>query len=268
MKVYVVTDMEGVAGVHLPDHLAPEPRPDRYRAAVAWMTGEVNAAIAGAFDGGAEAVVVCDGHGGAPHMDPEALDARAEFEVPGPPSVLPSLDPSFGALLLVGYHARAGTAGAVLPHTQNSAQWVRYTVNGEEIGEIGQMAAIAGHHGVPLALVTGDRAATEEARALFAAREGEPPVTVAVKHGFGPHLARHLHPRVARERIRAGAADAVRLAASGRLRPLRVALPPRVELELATPEQADAHARRPGVERLGPTRVGRTVATALELLQI
>lgn len=268
MKVYLVTDMEGVAGVHLPDHLAPEPRPDRYRQAVAWMTGEVNAAISGAFDGGAQAVVVCDGHGGAPHMDPEAMDARAEFEVPGTPAILPSLDPSFGALLLVGYHARAGTPAAVLPHTQSSGSWVRYTVNGEELGEIGQMAAIAGHHGVPLALVTGDAAAVEEARALIASRRGEPPVTVAVKQGFGPHLARHLHPHSARERIRAGAAEAVRLAACGRLRPLRVSLPARIELEVATPEQADAHCRRPGVERLGPTRVARTVDSALDFLGI
>lgn len=268
MHVYIVTDMEGVAGVHLRDHLRPEPRPDRYRRAVGWMTAEVNAAISGAFHGGAEAVVVCDGHGGAPHMDLEALDPRAEFEVPGGPTVLPSLDSSFGALFLVGYHARAGTPGAVLPHTQSLDDWVRYRVNGEELGEIGQMAAIAGHHGVPLALVTGDQAAVAEATALAAAHGAPAPVGVPVKRGLGPQLARHLHPEVARRRIHAGAAEAVRLAATGRLQPFRPSMPARVELELASPRLADAHAEHAGTERVGPCTVARTVTSALELLAI
>lgn len=92
----------------------------------------------------------------------------AEIERPDSVSnIFPSMDDTFDAMILIGYHAMEGTPDAVLAHTHDHNTWLRYTVNGVEVGEIGQMAIIAGAFGVPLAYISGDCAAVNEARALL-----------------------------------------------------------------------------------------------------
>lgn len=244
MRVYMMTDLEGVSGV-----VDFEPRAEdtlenqRKRAYMRrLLTGEVNAAIAGLFEGGATEVVVNDGHGSGYTIDFEEVDPRVTV-IHGTkrPFWLPELDESFDATVLVGAHARAGTACGVLYHTQNKLV-KRTTVNGLEVGEIGQMALIAGHYGVPFVLVTGDEAACREAAALIPGIE-----TVAVKKGLSRHAAVAIPPERARALIREGARHC--LARVPEIQPLRLD-PPYVWRDELFNEAYD-----PGVEQAGAATV-------------
>jgi D-amino peptidase len=167
VKVYIVTDMEGVAGIVRWEQCrvgTPE-----YLAALPLLIGEVNAAVEGAFAGGASNVLVNDGHNGGYNFTYAypGLDPRASYLTgPARPKMLCGLDDSFDAVMMVGSHPMAGTQVGNLAHTQSSKTVARYCVNGRPTGEIGQAAIIAGHYGVPLVFVSGGYAATEEARAL------------------------------------------------------------------------------------------------------
>ncbi|MDP9483345.1 MAG: M55 family metallopeptidase, partial [Chloroflexota bacterium] len=198
MKVYISVDMEGVAGV---SHHGPTGREDReYPAAVQLMTGEANAAIIGAFEGGATEVLVNDSHGEMHNLDQLALDPRASL-LQGQKawSMVAGAGPDrdFEVALLVGYHARAGNLLGTIAHTY-SFQPVRSTLNGRPAGEAAINAIALGAWGVPVGLVSGDDVLAEEMADWFPWAE-----RVAVKEGAGWKAAASVHPTVARERIRA-----------------------------------------------------------------
>jgi D-amino peptidase len=220
MKLYLMTDLEGVAGV-LNFQEWTGPGALHYQTARELLTREVNAAVEGFFEGGASEILVCDGHGpGA--IDITLLDPRADLlrgwaEGPWPLR----LDESFDALAFVGQHAKAGTERAHLCHTQ-SLHYLDLTINGVSIGEFGQLAMCASELGVRTIFGSGDEAFAKEAQALVPGIE-----TVAVKRGVragtGEDLtaeqyerftaaAIHTHPVRARARIRAGALRAMQRA--------------------------------------------------------
>ncbi len=232
MRIYIMTDLEGVAGVlNFADWCTPESR--YYEVAKELLTREVNAAIAGFFDGGATEVVVADGHGHG-GINPLLLDPRAELMRGWPTGWPLLLDESYDAVAFVGQHAKAGTEYAHLAHTQD---WIYLdlAVNGTSVGELGQFALCAGELGVPVIFCTGDRALCQEAQALLPGVE-----TVAVKRGTTPGrgdeldadaysrrntAAIHLHPERARAAIRAGAERAVRRVAGERFGLLQLTPP-------------------------------------------
>jgi len=216
-KIYVMTDLEGVAGVeNSQDWCLDDGR--YYERARVLLTLEVNAAVRGFLAGGALEVVVSDGHGPG-GIDPDRLDPRAEL-IRGWPNGWPlELDASFDALAFVGQHAKAGSLGAHLCHTQNM-QHIDFSVNGVSLGEFGQLAACASELGVPVIFGCGDLAFAQEAQALVPGIE-----TVAVKrglrkadpgealddHAYRRHNAGAIHipPERARQLIEAGARQAV-----------------------------------------------------------
>jgi D-amino peptidase len=258
-KVYILTDMEGISGIVVREQITPGAA--EYERARHLLAGDVNAAVAGCFDAGCTEVVVNDGHDGGFNFPIEAMDPRADYVI-GSGRIDSSfgLDGSFDAILLVGFHARAGTPAAIWDHTQSWDTWIRYSINGQELGEIGQEAAIAGHYGVPVAFVSGDRAATEEARALF----GDAVEVVAVKDGHTRTSARCIHPQRAQAMIRAGVARAL-----GRprehYRPFVLTPPLDLTLETATSDHAD-RLERNGCVRVDGHTVRKTVSSALEIL--
>jgi len=197
MKVYILTDMEGVAGVlSFEDYEGPGSR--YYEVGRDLATLEASAAVQGSLDAGASEVYVLDGHG-AGAMVPTALHASAKL-IAGRPLRYPfGLDSSFDAIMLVGHHAKAGTLNGHLWHTMDRQQ-IDFTLNGVSVGEVGINIALAGWFAVPCVLVTGDRACCEEAQALVPGLE-----TAAVKEGLNRGAAIHLHPDRARELIREGA---------------------------------------------------------------
>lgn len=259
MKVLISADMEGTAGIVDRAHTAIPDRGSLYgiqnnAAEYDWarrlMTEEVNAAAAGAFEGGAREVWITDAHGSMRNLLPLALHRDARY-VSGSPKtlcMLEGLDETFGAVLFTGYHGSAGTPASVLAHTYiGIIQDVR--LNGVAMGEYGINAAVAGHFDVPVALVSGDNTVVAQVHKLL----GPDVVGVEVKRGLGTSAAVHLHPEKARDAIRAGAAEAVRRAP--RLRPYRVSIPVRLEVDIVGPDLADLAGLLPGVVRVGPRSV-------------
>ncbi|MGB9608253.1 MAG: M55 family metallopeptidase, partial [bacterium] len=155
MKVYIMTDLEGVGGVVLPRQVL-QPQDPMYEEARRYLTQEVNSAIEGALEAGAKRILVIDGHGGnnAYNLILEELNEEAEVVVGSPwGRYLPYIEEGWDALFCIGFHAMAGTSG-VLEHTMSSASWVNSFINGKRVGELAYVAGYAGHYGVPVALVT------------------------------------------------------------------------------------------------------------------
>jgi D-amino peptidase len=202
MKVFISADIEGVGAVARHEHSRVDGR--EYAVARSRMTGEVNAAIAGAFDGGATAVTVADAHNVGLNLIPEDLDERALLVMgsPRPLSMVHGIDATFDALFCVGYHAMAATKDASIVHTF-TGRIQAVSLNGLKIGEIGLNAALAGSFGVPLTFLAGDGAACREAQALIPGVR-----TVAVKEGVGSYAAVCQHPARCREAIYAAAREA------------------------------------------------------------
>lgn len=206
MKVYLMTDLEGVAGVwkfEERDDVSAENFECRMRAR-RLLTREVNAAVAGFFEGGATEVIVNDGHGAGYTIDVELLDERVTV-VHGKerPFWLPLLDATCDATALVGAHAKAATAGANLCHSMNLT--VRnYTFNGISHGEIGMQAMIAGHYGVPMIFLSGDAYACREVEGFIPGI-----TTAAVKQGLSRLSAASMAPPAACRLIQAQAKRAM-----------------------------------------------------------
>lgn len=183
-KIYIVTDLEGASGVY---KFAQTREPDSRLAheANAYLMDDIAAVVRGLRSGGATEIVVLDGHGSQAFV-PHLMEPGAQYITGKPrPDVLWGLDDSFAGLVLLGHHAMAGTPDGVLYHTQSSRTENRYWYNGVESGELAQVAAVAGHFGVPPILVTGDEATCREAKTFF----GSSCVTVAVKRGIAREAA-------------------------------------------------------------------------------
>lgn len=214
VKVYIATDLEGASGITQESQSFGE----RYESARMSLTRDVNAAVIGAQDAGAEHVVVVDGHGhhAGYNLVYEELVPGALYQLGGPRTQFcEGLDESFTCAFAVAYHAMAGTRGAIMDHTQSSRAIVHMWLNDQEIGELGMFAYAAGHLGVPVALVTGDDKTAEEARELL----GEQVVTAVVKYACKRTSALCLAPDDARALIREKAAEAVRRAPT--MKPLK-----------------------------------------------
>jgi D-amino peptidase len=185
IKIYVMTDLEGVSGVFKFAQTREKDSPLNIQACEYFM-GDLAAVVRGLRDGGAGEVVVLDGHGSQailPHlMEPGAKYATG---LPRPGHGPWSLDESYAGVVQFGAHAMKGTPDGVLNHTQSSKSENRYWYNGVESGELAQFALVAGHYGVPTILVTGDVAACREATKFF----GPECVTVAVKEGISREAA-------------------------------------------------------------------------------
>ncbi|HCU34058.1 MAG TPA: peptidase M55 [Armatimonadetes bacterium] len=261
MKVYILTDMEGISGISRQEMVRPDEGGDHYQYGRRCLTEDINAAVAGAFTGGATEVLVNDGHGGGRHLILEDADPRALYERPvSGVNMCPSLDESFDAMFLVGMHAMAGTLNGFLDHTQSSMSWFNYYLNGQKCGEIGQCTAWAGHYGVPVVLVTGDQAACDEAGRLY-----NTPVKVSVKTAHGRQAATCIHPKTAREMIREGARQA--MAHIGSTQPWVLPKPISVRLELYRSDMADGMADSDRVTRIDARTVEMTVDSQIEILK-
>ena len=257
MEVYVSVDMEGVAGIATIDQVARGG--SGYPLAQRLMTAEANAAVAGAFDAGATAVLVNDSHGTMDNLLPDLLDPRARL-VTGLPKVdcmAEGISPEHDVALFVGYHAAAGEGG-VLAHTFSS-HFGEVRLNGEAVSEADVNALQLAVAGVPLGLVTGDDITCARARRRFVGVE-----TVEVKRARGWSAADSLSPSSAYDAVRAGAAAAVDRA--GSLQP--VSLPAHFDLEVDLPNETTAElaAMVPGAERVGVRTVRRVVTDPTELV--
>lgn len=244
MNVYIVMDMEGISGITdgrmiRTGHVEWADR-GRYLA-----TADVNAAILGALEGGAERIYVKDGHDSGQNIVIEELNKAAELisGTTASTKLMPGIGDGFDVVLLIGFHARMGTNNAHFDHTVSTACVSEVRLNGTAVGEIGIYAAYAGHLGIPIGLVTGDEAAIRETTELLGNIQ-----TVAVKQGYGRISARLHSPSIVQPRIRTAAQKAV--CAGGR--PWKVGVPLQVAVQFLRSAEADMAEVVPGAQRTGP----------------
>jgi D-amino peptidase len=259
MKILIAADMEGISGVVHWDQVDSKHKEyDRFRKV---MTGDVNAAVRGAFEGGATQVVVADGHGSARNILVEELDPRARLNSgsPSPLAMVQGVDAEVDAAMFVGYHARVGSRNAILDHTWSSSTVARVLLNGQPVGEIAWNAAVCGHFGVPVILISGDQTACAEARELLGPLEA-----VVVKQASGRMAAECLPPAVAQEHIQAAASRAVQRFLNGQgPAPWQPELPLTLTVELVHSEMADRAMLFPGARRPEDKRIDVQVDDAL-----
>ena len=185
MRVYISADMEGATGVVNVDQTDCE-RPE-YAFGCRMQLHDVNAVVDGLLDAGVDDILVNDSHDRMINLDAGGLNPRARL-LSGWPKVMGMLEGYEGAdaAFFVAYHAMAGTECAVLDHTVSGRRVYSVVLNGVEVGEIGLNAAACAGCGVPVALVTGDRAACGEAVGLL----GDGVTTACVKTAHGRCAAR------------------------------------------------------------------------------
>lgn len=252
MKVYVCTDLEGISGVVNFDQTGRDSKGVEYERARHLLTNEVNAVVVACKEAGVKEIVVLDGHSSGYNFIVEELHPDGNYILGGGRiKILPGLDNTFDAMILLGYHAMAGTVDGILDHTQSSKAWYNYWVNNVKMGEVGQEAIIAGSMNIPIILVTGDTAVCKEAKKLLPDVE-----TIAVKEAYSRICAKIIPPSVCQEMIKEGIKKALRKTKS--IKPYKIKFPAKVKIEFQTTDIADGYERN-GWKRINGTTVEKNI---------
>lgn len=258
MHVYVSIDMEGVAGIATKDQVRPGGR--GYPRAQELMTGEANAVIRGAFDGGATAVTVNDSHGPMDNLLHDQLDKRCRVIVGRPKEhgMVNGITPNVDLAMFVGYHAPAGEIG-VLAHSFSSAAFARLRINGSTASELWVNSLFAASQGVPTGLVSGDTVICDEAKRRL------PNVNVVeVKTAEGFSATNSEPPEVARQALQDGAYKAVAHADTHSSPEIPDQLV--LEAEMTSPTAAELASFVPGAERVDALTVRREVESVADMI--
>ena len=243
LKIYISADMEGVVGVVTGDQLGPSGF--EYQRFRAFMTQEVNTAIDAAFEAGATEVVVSDSHGNGENLLLEQLPDNVVVirSWPRPLSMMEGIDATFAGAIFIGYHTSTTNTRGVRAHTLSSARLTAVRLNGQAMAEAGINAAIAGHFGVPIIMVSGDDAIIEETRTLLGDVEG-----AVVKWALGFHSAKTLTPEAAylviREKVKAA------MARIDDFKPYRLDGPVQLDVSFKNYRPVEVLAYLPIVERI------------------
>ena len=202
-KVYISVDMEGISGVVGEDQTSAGQA--EYGRSRKLMAEDANAAIRGAFAGGATEVVVNDSHGSQRNLLPEDVDPRARlishsFKRHG---MVEGLDETFDAVIFVGYHAKADSPRGLFAHT-GSGVVKDVQVNGKSAGEGGLNTLMAQWYGVPVVMITGDDVAVAQQKEWTPAVRG-----VVVKRAINMRAVESRPLAEARKEIEAAARESV-----------------------------------------------------------
>ncbi len=258
LKVYISADMEGVVGVVTSDHLGPTGW--EYQAARKWLTDEVNAAIRAARAAGATEIVVSDSHGNGENilLDEIPRGVRLVRSWPRPLSMMQGIDESFDAVLFIGYHTSTTNPKGVRAHTMSSGTLTAVKLNGVAVPEAVINAAIAGHFGVPVVMISGDDAIIAEAQGHLGDIEG-----AVLKWNYGFHSAMTVTPVESQEIIAEKVSAA--LARLDDFEPYRLEGPIEVEVSFKNYLAAELLAYLPIVERVDSHTISFTGKDMVEV---
>lgn len=253
MKIFISADIEGVTGVATGVQLKKESEYQRFRKL---MTQDVNAAIEGAFNGGATEVVVADGHGNMSNILIEDLDERARL-ISGNNRVMCQLegfDTTYDGIMFVGHHGReGGSERTVINHSLAGICVNEFRINGKVVGETELNAAVAGDFNVPALLITGDDAYVEEVKQTLPNIEA-----AVVKRGIDRFAAELIPPKKAQQMIREKAQLGVERIKE--IKPYKVEGPITFEIDFKATNQALMTTTIPSVELIGPKTIRFTSA--------
>ena len=220
-SVFVITDAEGVAGICRQEQTDPKD-PELRRL----LTGEVNAAVRGFFAGGADEVVVWDGHDGSQTLSVETIEPRARLLIGGAGRSM-TLDRGYAAIAFLGQHSKAGVRAGIMAHSYSSLGIQNILLNGKPVGETETRTMLAGWYKTPVILLTGDQAAADEMKALVPEAE-----VAVVKEGIARYACVSLSAPQAQSTIYEAARRA--MAKIGSIRPYRMDGPVTIEIEYTT----------------------------------
>lgn len=243
LKIFISADMEGVVGVVSDEQLGPEGfEYERFRG---FMTAEVNACIEAAREAGATEILVADSHGNGQNLLIERLpdDVMVVRSWPRPLGMMEGIDNSFDGVIFLGYHASTANERGVRAHTLSSASVTALRLNGMSMSEASINAAIAGHFGVPVIMVSGDNVAVAETQVIIGDVEG-----AVVKWATGFHSAQTLTPQAAYAVIRERTKAAVERIEQ--FEPYVLEPPLRLELSLKHYRPVELLSYLPNVERV------------------
>jgi D-amino peptidase len=219
--VFLITDAEGVGGVCRQEQTEPKDTEMRQL-----LTGEINAAVTGFLEGGADEVLVWDGHDGSQTLSTLTIHPQAKLLM-GAMGASMMMDRHFAAVAYVGQHSKANIRGGIMAHSYSSLGIQNMLLNGKPVGEIDVIAAMAGHFGTPVIMLSGDQAAANEIREIV------PDVEVAVvKEGIGRYSCISLSAPAARDAVRDAARRSV--AKIGKIKPYTVKGPVTLQVEYTT----------------------------------
>jgi D-amino peptidase len=258
LKVYISVDMEGITGVVSSEQLGPTGF--EYQRAREWMTADALAAIQGARDAGATEILLSDSHGNGQNLliDRLPADVRVVRSWPRPLMMMEGIDSSFHAAVFIGYHSGTTNVRGVRAHTMSSASLTSVELNGTSMPESGINAAIAGHFGVPIVMISGDDAAVEEAQRLIGDMEG-----AIVKRAISFHSAETMTPEAGqaliRQKVRAG------LQKRASLRPYVMRSPIRVDVTFKNYRPAEMLAYLTIVERTSAHSIRYTTRSMIDI---
>jgi len=243
LKIFISADMEGVVGVVSDAQIGPGGfEYERFRG---FMTAEVNACIAAAREAGATEILIADAHGNGQNLLIERLpdDVMLVRSWPRPMGMMEGIDSSFDGVIFLGYHASTANERGVRAHTFSSASVTAVRLNGMSMSEGSVNAAIAGHFGVPVIMVSGDNVAVAETQVIIGDVEG-----AVVKWAKGFHSAQTLMPeaayRVIRDRTKAA------IERIDEFEPYVLEPPLRLELSLKHYRPVELLSYLPNVERI------------------
>jgi D-amino peptidase len=235
-NILVITDAEGVAGLCRQEQV--EPTEAEMRQA---LTGEVNAVVDGFLAGGADEVLIWDGHDGSRSLSALTIHPKAKLLIGGAgPTGL--MERKYAAIAFLGQHAMAGVKNGIMAHSYSSLGIQNMRMNGKPVGEIETRVALAGWFDTPVILLTGDHAAVEELRAIVPQAE-----FADVKEGLSRYSCITLSAQASRDLIRERAKLAVQKI--GRIPPYKIKGPVTMEIEYTTRNSLSPDAGlRPGSE--------------------
>jgi D-amino peptidase len=234
--VFMITDAEGVAGVCRQEQTNPKDAEMRQL-----LTGEINSAVAGFYDGGATDVFVWDGHDGSQTLSALTIDPRAHLIMGSLPANM-LMERHYSALAFVGQHARANTPGGVMAHSYSSLGIQNLLMNGKPVGEVETRTALAGWFNTPVIFLSGDQAAAEQLKKIDPDAE-----TAVVKEGIDNYTCISLSAEGARHLIRERATAAMKKI--GTIKPYRIAGPVTIEMEYTSRNALRPNtALKPGAE--------------------
>ena len=246
MRIFIETDLEGVAGVST-FYIQTSPDGKYYEQAKKLLTAEVNAAVEGMMEMGVEDMLISDGHGpGAISFEDMHPAAKLIHGRPCAPKIMETVVAGrYDAAIIIGQHAMAGVQAGNMNHTQSSATVDYYRLNGRVIGEIAQSALDLGVYGIPVIFLSGDDAACREAEEFVPGI-----VTAAVKQGLARNSTISVSRQESHRRIREGVKRAIKQHGEQPVKPLVWKGPYVMEIRYFHTDEADAACRRSGAERV------------------
>ncbi len=253
MRVFISVDLEGISGVVSWEQVM-ENNPE-YAKAAELMLKEVNAAVEGALEGGADYILVNDSHSFMRNLPAEGLHPKADL-ISGsikPLSMAQGVEGGFDLAFFIGYHAAAGSRWGICNHTYSSRSVFQVRWNGMEMNETAINAAVCGYFGAPVALVSGDEETVKQAKELLPQIE-----TVTSKKAVSSFSAICRPPSSIRQEIKSKAKTAIGRACD--LKPFLLGKPVQLEITMTQSAKADVAELVPETERID----GRTIAYRAE----